>query len=103
MNADRVVFRARVILSTTLRRRSSMVIWIVFTAVDSDVDPNTHHIPHPAAAVSGPIPVGGFCGNRSCSVGLRGACCNGTPLGKLLNFIVISSQVANLTSASRVA
>src|SRR5882762_2300986 len=46
MNADRLVFRARVILSTTFRRRSSMVIWIVFTAMDSNVDLDTHRTPH---------------------------------------------------------
>src|SRR6266478_8451539 len=50
MNADRVVFRARVILSTIFRSRSSIVIWIVFTAVDSNVENSIHCTPHPVAA-----------------------------------------------------
>jgi hypothetical protein len=46
MNADRVVLRARVILSTSLRSRSSMVICMVFTAVESDVEMYPHCTPH---------------------------------------------------------
>ena len=55
MNADRVVFRTRVILSTTFRRRSSIVIWIVFIAVDYDVDSYTHHTPQRIFVGDGPI------------------------------------------------
>src|ERR1700719_2325346 len=53
MNADRVVLRARVILSTSLRSRSSMVICIVFTAVESDVEMYPHCTPHRDSRHSG--------------------------------------------------
>jgi hypothetical protein len=38
-------------LSTTFRRRSSMVIWIVFTAVDFNVDRHPRYTPHPVVGI----------------------------------------------------
>src|SRR5256885_5416778 len=85
MNADRVVFRVRVILSTTFRRRSSIVIWMVFTAVDSNVDIYTHHIPHQLVGTL-MTPISAEVLRESVVLSCASWCqLQRAPLGKLLN------------------
>src|SRR5216110_1978471 len=109
MNADRVVFRARLSLSTSFRSRSSMVIWIVFTAVDSDVGIDPHRIPHQGerrvgayglvTALVTPIHAGDL--RESAMLRCASWCqLQRAPLGKWLNLLIM--QIGRASCRERV-
>jgi hypothetical protein len=61
-----------------------MVIWIVFTAVDSDVETAPHYIPHPVVGIRADS-CGSFAGISRARLCFVVANVQRAPLGKLLN------------------
>ena len=79
-----------------------MVIWIVFTAVDSNVDVYTHHIPHQVVGtLMTPISAGVL--RESVVLSFASWCqLQRAPLGKLLNLQANLSQLPLIMPGSRV-